>query len=124
MALTFKLMFGRNHFVILIALIIFSIASAACVSTSFGDVSYDGKALNIQVINDGEPEEIGIQVTIFNLSNYRQTEAGKYVSSVYAEKGVNEYPVSVDLKPGRYKLYLYTMKDGSRTGCEIRDINV
>ncbi|MEA2034197.1 MAG: hypothetical protein U9N40_01695 [Euryarchaeota archaeon] len=117
-------MFGRNNFVVLIALIIFSIAIAGCVSTSFGNVSYDGNALYIQVINDGEPEEIGIQVTIFNLSNYRQTEVGKYVSSVYAEKGVNEYPVTVDLEPGRYKLYLYTMTDGSRTGCEIRDINV
>ena len=117
-------MFGRNHFVVLIALIIFSIASAGCVSTSFGNVSYDGNALYIQVINEGEPEEIGIQVTIFDLSNYRQTEVGKYVSSVYAEKGVNEYPVTVDLEPGRYKLYLYTMTDGSRTGCEIRDINV
>jgi len=106
---------------ILLALIL---VSAGCLSYSIGTVSYDGDAVHVQVDNTGEARDVAMQITVFDLSEFRQVEVDKIVRSVHLNPGTNDVAFDVALGPGPYRLYIYMMQDGERLGCVIEDLEV
>jgi hypothetical protein len=112
----------RTSVIILLLLVMGGVAG--CLSYSFGDAVYEDGTLHIMVHNSNEPKQVVLQVTIFNTTDFEQTEVYKQAKYYNLEQGTNEYSVPVDLPPGSYKLYLYIMVDGHRTNLEIRDIEV
>lgn len=101
-----------------------AVLSAGCSTAQFGDVWYENGSLSLTIQNDGEPRQIGVQVTVFDLSNFRQVELGKYVQAIDLKAGTNVYQFPVVLSSGPYKLWLYSMEEGERTGCQIKNIDV
>ncbi|WOF15871.1 hypothetical protein F1737_03740 [Methanoplanus sp. FWC-SCC4] len=98
---------------------------SGCTSESFGDVTYDNDTgLKLTVINNGNPRDVTLQVTVFDLSNFRQVEIERIARQVYLKNGENVFTIKADLERGQYKLYLYVLEDGKRNAAEIRDINV
>lgn len=95
-----------------------------CLTYSFGDVAYNDGTLDLEIMNNGEPKEVTVQVTVFDLSGFRQIESGKYVNSVFLESGENDCSLSLELNEGSYKLYLYVLEDGKRSSAVIRNIEV
>ncbi len=116
-------MTARRTFVALLFLLIVA-GTAGCLSYSFGDAEYTDGELHVQVLNSNEPERVAIQVTIFETTDFQQTEIFKKVAFFDLEQGSNEYVLPVDLEPGTYKVYLYILVDGKRTNLEIRDLEV
>lgn len=108
---------------IVLSLLVFG-CIAGCLSYSFGAVAYDGEELDIQVFNAGEPREVVVQATIFQIKEFSQVEVYKKAEYRYLERGENEYRIPIDLEPGSYKIYLYVMIDGNRAATEIRDLEV
>jgi hypothetical protein len=108
----------------LLLVVIAAVLSCGCLTYSFGDVAYDDGSLDIEIINDGEPKDISVQVTVFDLSGLRQVEIGRYINYVSIESGDNRYSLPVELEEGNYKLYLYILDDGRRSSAVIRDIEV
>lgn len=106
---------------ILLALIL---VSAGCLSYSIGTVSYDGNAVHVQVENSGAAMDAAMQITVFDLSDFRQVEVDKIVQSVHLSPGTNDVSFDVALGPGPYRLYIYMMQDGERLGCVIEDLEV
>ncbi|WP_421907969.1 hypothetical protein [Methanolacinia petrolearia] len=88
-----------------------AVLCCGCLTYSFGDVAYGNGSLDIEIINDGEPVDVSVQVTVFDLAGFRQVEAGRYINFV-------------SLEPGNYKLYLYILEDGRRSSAVIRNIEV
>ena len=106
---------------ILLALIV---VSAGCLSYSIGAVSYDGNAVHVSVNNKGEVRDAAMQITVFDLSDFKQVEVDKIVRSVHLDAGANDVPFDIALGPGPYRLYIYMMQDGERLGCVIEDLEV
>ena len=100
------------------------IVSAGCLSYSIGTVSYDGSAVHVSVDNKGEARDAAMQITVFDLSGFKQVEVNKIVHSVHLHAGMNDVTFDVALQPGSYRLFIYMMEDGKRLGCVIEDIEV
>jgi len=98
--------------------------SAGCLSYSIGTVSYDGDAVHVSVDNKGEARDCAMQITVFDLSDFKQVEVDKIVRSVHLDAGINDVTFDVDLQQGSYRLYIYMMEGGERLGCVIEDIEV
>ncbi|WP_157199056.1 hypothetical protein [Methanolacinia paynteri] len=107
-----------------VILVATAVMCCGCLTYSFGDVAYDNGSLDIEIINDGEPADVSVQVTVFDLAGFRQVEAGRYINFVSLEPGDNTYSLPVELEPGNYKLYLYILEDGRRSSAVIRNIEV
>lgn len=107
-----------------ILLLVVAVFSAGCSTAQFGDVWYENGSLSLEIQNDGESRQIGVQVTVFDLANFRQVELGKYVQAIDLKAGTNVYQFPIALSPGPYKLWLYSMEEGERTGCQIKNIDV
>jgi len=115
----------RSHgFLIFSGMMFLAICSAACVSTTFGDVTYSGNGLTLTVTHDGAPSEGYIQVTVYRISNNQQEEAGAYYAPLNLQEGENRVFIPAPLGPGQYKLYFYLIQDGERKAATIRDIVV
>ena len=113
----------RNSIIIFLFLI--SLACVAgCLTYSFGGVAYDDDLLRVQVTNDGDARQVVLQVTIFEIKDFQQTEIYKKAEFYDLKKGENEYQVPIHLEPGTYKLYLYVTIDSSPIVREIRNIEV
>ncbi len=97
---------------------------AGCLTYSIHDATYDGDGITVQVSYNGETTDKAMQVTIYNLSGYRQVEMEKIVQPVTLEPGVNTVIFPVELEPGNYRLHIYITKDGERISSVIRDIEV
>lgn len=104
--------------------VIAAVLCCGCLTYSFGDVAYDDGSLDIEIINDGEPKDVSVQVTVFDLADFRQVEIGRYINYVSLETGDNSYSLPVELENGNYKLYLYILDDGRRSSAVIKDIEV
>jgi hypothetical protein len=100
------------------------LAAAGCSTLSVGDVTYGNGNLSVAVAGTGTPENIGVQVRIFAIDEFGQHELLTTGTTVpVAGKGkVIDIPVS--LEPGRYKLYVYLIRNGERETAVIRDISV
>lgn len=106
---------------ILLALIV---VSAGCLSYSIGTVAYDGNAVHVSVENNGDARDAAMQITVFDLSGFKQVEIHKIVRSVHLSPGTNDVAFDVALEPGSYRLFIYMMQDGERLGCVIEDLEV
>ena len=117
---------NRNNIKAIYALpvVIAAVLCCGCLTYSFGNVAYNGESLDIEVFNNGDAKEVTLQVTVFDLSGFRQVELGKHVSYVVLETGKNDYKIPFDLEKGSYKLYLYVIEDGKRSSAVIRNIEV
>jgi len=106
------------------ALFIVFMITAGCISMNIGDVSYISNGVSVAVTNTGEPAEAYLQVTVYDLQNFHQTEVAVFNSSVILLQGENKIVIPGKIAPGRYKLYVYLMQNGSRKTAVIRDIVV
>jgi len=114
---------GRT--VLLLLLFLLSIAlSPACLTTSIGPVTYDGKNLLVQVTNTGGPEDAALQVNIFRFQDFRQVEVGRWVLPVRLSDGTGTYSIPLTLVEGNFRLYLYVTTGDDRRAGVIRDITV
>ncbi|GAB7016114.1 hypothetical protein [Methanogenium cariaci] len=98
--------------------------SAGCLSYSIAMVSYDGDGVHVGVDNKGDARDAVMQVTVFDLSDFKQVEVDKIVRSVHLDAGTNEITFDTDLQPGPYRLYIYMMEGGERLGCVIKNLEV
>ena len=110
-------------FGIFIAILAVSLC-AGCLTYSIHDATYGGDGITVRVSNNGELTDKAMQVTIYNISGYRQVQMEKIVQSVCLEPGENTVIFPVELEPGNYRLHIYITKDGERISSVIRDIEV
>jgi hypothetical protein len=106
------------------ALLIAFMIAGGCMSTNIGDVSYADGGFTLSVTNAGEPTEAHIQVTVYQIQDLHQTELSVLNTSVLLQKGENRVKVPGQIGPGRYKLYVYLVRNGTRQTAVIRDILV
>lgn len=118
------LMSFRKSSFFLIAVFVIFLSTSGCMDYSFGDLSYDGSKLNLDIQNNGKDRPLTVQITVFSLKDFRQTEYSTYVETVYLKHGHNSYSVPAKLEKGNYKMYLYILENGKRASAEIRNINV
>jgi hypothetical protein len=111
-------------FPIVSVMVICAVFSAACVSTTFGTVAYSDGGLTLSVSHDGAPSEGYVQVTVYEISGDRQQESGTYFAPLNLTPGENTAFITVPLRTGKYKLYLYLIQNGERKAATIRDLAV
>ena len=118
-------MSARNHVFLIVSGIVFCVLfSAACVSTTIGDVTWSGEGLSFPLHHDGEPSEGHVQVTVYAIRDNQQEETEVLFAPLSLKEGENTAFVPVSLKKGQYKLYIYLIQDGERKGATIRDLEV
>jgi hypothetical protein len=100
------------------------LASAGCSTLSVGDVSYGNGNLSVAVAGTGAPENIGVQVRVFAIDDFGQHELMTTGTTTPIAGKENIIGIPVSLKPGKYKLYVYLIRDGERETAVIRDIVV
>ncbi|KAF1073631.1 hypothetical protein [Methanogenium sp. MK-MG] len=108
----------------LILLLAVVAVSAGCLSYSIATVSYDGDGVHVGVDNKGEARDAVMQVTVFDLSDFKQVEVDKIVRPVHLDAGINDVIFDADLQPGPYRFYIYMMEGGERLGCVIENLEV
>jgi hypothetical protein len=108
----------------LILLLAILAVSAGCLTYSIGTVLYDGDVVHVSVDNKAEARDAAMQITVFDLSDFKQVEVDKIVRSVHLDAGINDVTFDADLQPGPYRLFIYMMEDGERLGCVIEDVEV
>ena len=106
------------------ALLIALVITGCCMSTNIGDVSYADGGFTLLITNAGEPTEAHIQITVYQIQDLHQSELSVLNTSVSLQKGENHVTVPGQIGPGRYKLYVYLVRNGSRQTAVIRDILV
>jgi len=110
---------------VLLLLVLLALSfSPACLSTSIGPVSYDGKNLFVQVTNAGGPEDAALQVNVFRFQDFRQVEVGRWVLPLRLSEGTGTYALPLTLDRGNFRLYLYVTTGDDRRAGVIRDITV
>jgi len=100
------------------------VLSAGCLTYSIHDATYDGDGITIRTSYNGETTDKAMQVTIYDLSGFRQVQVDKIVQPVTFESGENVVFFPVELESGKYRLHIYITKDGERISSVIRDIEV
>jgi len=113
-----------NVFLIVSGLVFFSLFSAACVSTTFGEAAYSGGGLTLPVSHTGEPSEGYVQVTVYEIKNNLQVETDVFYAPLALQQGDATAFIPGSLEPGQYKLYIYLIQNGERKTAAIRDIVV
>ncbi|RPI37708.1 MAG: hypothetical protein EHM53_10155 [Methanoregulaceae archaeon] len=113
-----------NVFLIVSGLVFFSLFSAACVSTTFGEAAYSGGGLTLPVSHTGEPSEGYVQVTVYEIKNNLQVETDVFYAPLALQQGDTTAFIPGSLEPGQYKLYIYLIQNGERKTAAIRDIVV
>ena len=116
---------SRKYTILLILAVAARTGAAGCLSTSFGEVTYSGGALQVQVENAGEPVENAVlQIRIMEVSALEQHEVFSEARYINLERGENKYTISVDLQPGSYRVYPTVFVGNERRGSVIRDLEV
>ena len=113
-----------NVFLIVSGLVFFSLFSAACVSTTFGEAAYSNEGLTLPVTHTGEPSEGYVQVTVYEIKNNQQEETDVFYAPLALQQGDTTAFIPGTLEPGQYKLYIYLIQNGERKTAAIRDIVV
>ena len=115
----------RSHaFLIVSGMVFCALLSAACVSTTIGDVAYSGGRLSLSVSHDGGPSDGYVQVTVYQIQGNRQDERNVLYAPLALRQGMNTLSIPATLEPGQYKLYIYLIQNGERKAAAIRDIVV
>ncbi len=115
----------RSHtFLIVSGMVLFALLSAACISTTIGDVAYAGAGLSLSVSHDGGLSEGYVQVTVYQIQGNRQDERHVWYAPLALQQGQNTVFIPGMLEPGQYKLYIYLIQNGERKAAAIRDITV
>lgn len=100
-------------------------ASAGCLATAIGEVTYDGEALQVAVENSGEPVENAVlQVKIMEVDLFEQQKVFSQARHINLDSGENNYSIEVDLQPGTYRAFLNIFIDDERGASVIRDLEV
>lgn len=107
-----------------IAFLVLFFFLCGCVSMSVGEVSYSGEGLSVRIYNPGEPADVFVQVTIYQVKGLLQQEENVTMTPVKLESGNNTILIPGTFKPGAYKLYMYVFRNGDRETAVIRDIVV
>jgi hypothetical protein len=107
-----------------LACLVLLLAAAGCSTLSVGDVSYGNGNLTVAVTGTGSPETIGVQVRVFTLEDFGQHELLSTGTTTQLTGKENTIDLPLSLSPGRYKLYVYLVRDGERETAVIRDITV
>jgi len=105
-------------------MVICALFSAACVSTTIGNVAYSEGNISLSVTNAGGPSEGYVQVTVYEIKNNRQEEADVLYAPLTLQQGENTAVIHGTLRPGQYKLYIYLIQNGERKAATIRDLVV
>lgn len=111
-------------FLIVSGMVFCAIFSAACVSTTFGEVAYSNGEITLPVSHDGAPSAGYIQVTVYRVANNQQEETGAFFAPLNLQQGKNTALIPAPLEPGKYKLYFYLIQNGERKAATIRDLVV
>lgn len=111
-------------FLIVSSMVVCAVFSAACVSTTFGEVSYSSGEINLPVSHDDTPSEGYIQVTVYRITDNQQEETGAFFAPLDLQRGGNIARIPAQLEPGQYKLYFYLIQNGERKAATIRDLVV
>jgi hypothetical protein len=109
---------------ILSGIVVCFILSAACVSTTIGEVAYSGGNLTIPLTHSGGPSEGYVQVTVYKIGNNLQEESDVLYAPLSLHEGENTAHIPGTLGPGNYKLYIYLIQNGERKAATIRDLVV
>jgi hypothetical protein len=111
-------------FLIVSSMAVCALFSAACVSTTFGEVAYSSGEISLPVSYDGAPSEGYVQVTVYRIANNQQEETGAFFAPLNLRRGLNTALIPAPLEPGQYKLYIYLIQNGERKAATIRDLVV
>lgn|SRR5512133_3700408 len=115
----------QSHVFLIVSGMLFCLVfSAACVSTTIGDVAYSGDGITLTLSHDSEPSEGFVQVTVYEIKNNQQEEADVFYAPLALQRGENTAFIPGTLEPGQYKLYIYLIQDGERKAATIRDLVV
>ena len=115
----------QSHVLLIVSGMVFCfVFSAACVSTTIGDVAYSGDGITLTLTHEGEPSEGFVQVTVYGIKNNQQEETEVLYAPLSLKRGENTAFIPVTLEPGQYKLYIYLIQDGERKAATIRDLVV
>lgn len=115
----------RNHAFLMISGMVFcAVLSAACVSTTIGDVAYSDGNLSLSVSHGGIPSEGYVQVTVYEIKGNQQQETDVLYAPLSLHPGETNAVIPGMLEPGQYKLYIYLIQNGERKTATIRDIVV
>jgi hypothetical protein len=116
---------SRNTTILLILALAALTGDSGCLSTSFGEVTYSGDALQVHVENAGDPVKNAVlQTTIMEVSALEQHEAFSEARYIDLDTGENEYTIRADLQPGTYKVFLTVFVGSERRASVIRDLEV
>ena len=99
-------------------------SGAGCTSATIGDVSYGNGTLTVPVTSTATPAGTFIQVTVYEIRDFRQLETKTVQQPVTLGAGETRVQVPLSLSPGQYKLYIYILTPGERQTATIRDIVV
>ncbi|RPI36519.1 MAG: hypothetical protein EHM53_12285 [Methanoregulaceae archaeon] len=111
-------------FLIVFCIAVLTLLSAACISTTFGEVAYSTGEITLPVSHDGSDSEGYIQVTVYRIANNQQEETGTFFAPLNLQRGANMAIIPAQLEPGQYKLYFYLIQNGERKAATIRDLTV
>lgn len=111
-------------FLICTAALLGVLLAAGCLATEIGDVSYSNGNITVPVTNSGEPLEVNVQVTVYEIRDLHQQKSTVLAAPATLRKGSNVVTVPGTLPPGTYKLYVYVLSDGDRKTAVVRDIVV
>jgi hypothetical protein len=114
----------NNLFLILSGMVVCCLFSAACVSTTIGEVAYSGGGLTIPFSHTGGPSDGYVQVTVYAIKNNQQEETDVLYAPLALQQGENTAFIPGTLEPGQYKLYIYLIQNSERKAAAIRDIVV
>lgn len=110
---------------LLLAVTLFTIGAAGCLSTTFQEVTYGEGGLEVGVENSGDPvKDAVLQVTVMRVERFEQTEVYCKARYVNLGHGLNIYTFPVELQPGSYKLFLIAFVGDERRASVIRSLKV
>ncbi len=115
---------AKQWYFLLGLLLILCATLAGCMSASIGDISYQDESLQIRATNEEQTTQAVLQVTVYQIQDFTQTEFFKKAEFVQFEAGTHMYNVPVRLDTGTYKVYVYIIVDGDSKARVVRDLVV
>ena len=100
------------------------LAAAGCTSVSVGDVAYTSNNLTATISNPGTPLSVGVQATVYSLSEFGQDELSYNATTANLSGSENTVVIPLHLDPGKYRIFIYITDNGERISAVIRDITV
>jgi hypothetical protein len=89
-----------------------------------GDAVYENGGIAVTISHNEKSADAHIQVTVYQIVGPGQKELIVLSKSVQLDKGDNRIRLPALLGPGKYKLYIYVIRNGERKTAVIRDIVV